>query len=78
MILLSVASGLFLSLTLHSTLEIVEIKIVEYLKLYLTLMLGAEETAYVKGLVTVFIVVLKDLGRAQEERSFQTCLIVKG
>lgn len=41
-------------------------------------MLGAEETVYVKGLVIVFIVDLQDLVRAQEERSFHTCLIVKG
>lgn len=41
-------------------------------------MLGAEETVYVKGLVIVFIVDLKDLVRAQEARSFHTCLIVKG
>lgn len=41
-------------------------------------MICAEETFYVKGLVIVFTVDLKDLVRAQEERSFHSCLIVKG
>lgn len=47
----------------------------KYLKLYVTLMLYAEETYfYMKDLAIVFIVDLKD----QEEKLFHICLVVKG